>query len=78
MLTNGIIKDIEMFDNEYLELGYKPEDGYLLDDIKPSPVYPGENIIHDLTYDKYFKDEDEHAEWLRQNADYEVVQIPYH
>ena len=74
-MTNGIIKDIESFKQIYLDFGCTPEEhGYTLDDDRI--VYPGENIIHDLENDAYFKDEDTWGEWLTQHMDFEVVQIP--
>lgn len=77
-MTNGLIKDLDSFNTKY-RYG---DDGrytsyYELDDLKPSPVKSGDIIIHDLKHDKYFKDEDEYAEWLRDQAEYETVQIPY-
>lgn len=74
-MTNGTIKDIESFNRTYLDFGCDPEEhGYTLDDDRI--VYPGENIIHDLEHDAYFKDEDTWGEWLAQHTDFEVVNIP--
>lgn len=73
-MTNGVL-NIESFNRTYLDFGCTPEEhGYTLDDDRI--VYPGENIIHDLEHDAYFKDEDTWGEWLAQHTEFEVVNIP--